>query len=120
MDPRVICVLHLMSQDVSREIPIGELARQVNVSPSRLRQLFKSELRVTPSQHLNNLRINLASELLLVGFVRIKEVRAQVGFYDRKSFARKFKLTYGVAPSEYRKRALADKYPSCDTEPQSL
>ncbi len=84
MDPRVLCVLHLISQDVSREIPIEELAKQVNVSPSRLRQLFKSELRLTPSQHLNKLRINRARELL-IGFVRVKEVRAQVGLHDKKA-----------------------------------
>src|SRR5688500_11362898 len=100
MDPRVVCVLQLMSQDISREIPIKALAKKVNVSPSRLRQLFKSDLRMTPSRHLNNLRLNRASELL-IGFVRVKEVRAQVGLHDKKSFARNFKLMYGITPSEY-------------------
>jgi AraC-like DNA-binding protein len=57
MDARIQKILHLMEDDFSRGLPLGRMARSVNLSSSRLSHLFKSELGMSPAQYLKTLRM---------------------------------------------------------------
>lgn len=104
MDQRVQRVIDLIREDLRREFEIGAMAQSVNLSPSRLRHLFKAATGVTPEQYLRSLRMQHAKVLLETTFLRVKEIRDRVGISDRSCFVRGFKRAYGVSPVEHRAR----------------
>lgn len=105
MDQRVQIVRSAIEKDCRRAWTITALARLVNLSPSRLRHLFKSETGITPNQFVKEVRLSEAEKLLRTTFLRVKEIMNRVGFLDESHFAHEFKKTYGVSPSKYRSTA---------------
>lgn len=79
-----------------------ELAKIVNLSPSRLRHLFKTETGRTPAQYLKHLRLQKAELLLSTTFLTVKEIVNRVGLNTGSHFVREFKKVYGVTPTTYR------------------
>jgi transcriptional regulator GlxA family with amidase domain len=109
MEPRVDRVIHLMTVDLKRDIPLDELARSVNLSVFRLLHLFKAETGTSPLQYLKTQRLTKARELLEITFLNLKEVLHRVGLKDRSHFAKDFKKQFGVPPLRYRNQYLLMK-----------
>jgi transcriptional regulator GlxA family with amidase domain len=107
MDPRVVQIISMLSEDLSRHCDINALADSVNLSPSRLRHLFRDQTGYTPAQYLKRLRLERARELLEGSFLRLKEVMPRVGVTDESHFVRDFKKTHGLPPIKYRSKAKA-------------
>jgi len=105
MDQRVQIVRSAIASDCRRAWTITALAKLVNLSPSRLRHLFKSETGITPNQFIKEVRLSEAEKLLRNTFLRVKEIMNRVGFLDESHFGHEFKKTYGVSPSKYRSSA---------------
>lgn len=105
MDPRVRQTINLLSKDLSRNLDVKALAASVNLSPSRLRHLFKDETGLTPAQFLKRLRLDRARELLDESFLCLKEVMPLVGINDLSHFVRDFKKAHGLPPRRYRQQA---------------
>ena len=108
MDQRVQKILTLMRKDPKRELTLNEMATSVNLSPSRLYQVFKSETGVPPTRYLKLLKMQTAQELLETTFLNIKVIVALIGVSDESHFLRDFKREYGVTPTQYRSRYLSD------------
>jgi transcriptional regulator GlxA family with amidase domain len=109
MDRRIETVIALMKDDITRELPLGEMALLVNLSSARLSYLFKSETGTSPVRYLKSLRMNEASMLLSTTFLRVKEIMARVGFSDESHFVRDFKKTFGATPTEFRKSKSVER-----------
>ena len=105
MDQRVQIVRSAIEKDCRRAWTIASQAKLVNLSPSRLRHLFKSETGITPNQFIKEVRLREAERLLRTTFLRVKEIMNRVGFLDESHFGHEFKKTYGVSPSKYRSNA---------------
>jgi len=80
---------------------IDEVARHCHVHRAYLPQLFARFAQTSPSQLLNQYRMNAAARLLLEGRWLIKEVAAEVGFDDPLHFSQSFKRCYGVSPRRF-------------------
>ncbi len=104
MDPRVVKTIELIEGSLRAELPFDEIARSVNLSPSRLRWLFKHELGVTPAQYLKSLRMERAKELIESTFLNVKEVMSRIGMRDMSHFVRDFRKVYGLPPIKYRRK----------------
>ncbi len=102
MEPRVQRVIRLLTHDLSREPQLIKLAQAVNLSPSRLRHLFKDETGISLTQYLRAQRMGKAKELLEDTFLNIKEIMLRVGVKDKSHFVRAFKEAYGLSPLKYR------------------
>lgn len=102
MDPRVQHTLHLIQSDIRRETQITDAARELNISYSRLRHKFKTEVGVSPSKYLKDLRLRKAQELLETTYLSVKEIMTAVGFSDLSHFVRHFKQAYGLTPTQHR------------------
>jgi AraC family transcriptional regulator, arabinose operon regulatory protein len=105
-DPRVRHVLALMERHRDVPLSIAELARAVNLSTSRLRHLFHTELGRSPARVQRDLALDHARQLLQSSFLSIKEVMAASGWNDPSHFCREFKRRHGHSPSAMR--ALVD------------
>jgi transcriptional regulator GlxA family with amidase domain len=104
MDARVKTAINLMRQLVDDQFSMRTLSKSVNLSPTRLRQLFQRETDQSPMQYLRELRMKRAEHLLLTTFLTIKEVAGISGIRDVSHFVRDFKKQYGLTPSEFRSR----------------
>jgi len=107
---RIQVVIDFMNANLHRSIALSDLAAMVNLSSGYFIQLFKTKTGVTPGEYLIRLRLEKAGQLLKTSFLSIKQVMAAVGYNSKSHFARHFKRQFGVAPSEYRKQALALKF----------
>jgi AraC family transcriptional regulator of arabinose operon len=106
MDRRIQIIVALMESRISASPDMLGIASQVNLSPSRLRHLFKKETGKTPAQFLKSLRLRQAALLLSTTFLSVKEISNRVGIPNTSHFVREFKKVYGVAPTTYRNRLV--------------
>jgi transcriptional regulator GlxA family with amidase domain len=104
LDPRVRHVLALMERHRRAPQAIAALARAVNLSPSRLRHLFRTELGHSPAHVQRELCLDHARRLLESTFLSVKEVMAECGWNDPSSFCRAFKRSFGYSPTSLRAR----------------
>jgi transcriptional regulator GlxA family with amidase domain len=102
VDARVIAAIDLMRKIPPDRFSVSSLANRLNVSPGRLRQLFKRETGQSPIQYFRHLRLQQAEKLLRSTFLNIKEVTFLCGMKDVSHFVRDFKKRFGRTPSEYR------------------
>ena len=58
---------------------------------------------MSPLEYLTLLRVERAKELLSSTALTIREISAQVGYYDPGSFIRRFKQVTGETPLQYRR-----------------
>ena len=87
------------------------LAREADCSSEGLRRLCFKELGRSPLQHLTNLRMRRATELLATTDLCLSAVAQAVGFADLRAFSNTFKANVGCRPSEYRQRASSQAAP---------
>jgi transcriptional regulator GlxA family with amidase domain len=108
LSPRLQIVVNFANANLGRKLSTRELARSVMISPYQLCRLFKSELGISPGQYIQARRLEMTRILLTTTLMSIKQVYMEVGYTDKSLFLRHFKKRYGVTPSEYRARHLAD------------
>lgn len=83
-------------------LTVGQLAKTLGISSSRLRQLFARELGVSPKDYIRECRLTRAASLLVASRLSVKEAMATAGFNDASDFSKAFKARFGVAPSKWR------------------
>jgi len=104
MDVRIVHALSVLAASGGRDISFDQIARQVNLSPSRFRHLFRVEVGSAPGTYLKQLRLQQAKHLFGTTFLQVKEVRNAIGFADASHFSRDYKRLFGTSPSTERGR----------------
>jgi AraC-like DNA-binding protein len=104
MEHRVRKAIALAEQSLHKGWSPAKFAALVNLSPSRLHQLFKEETGVPPARYLRQLRMRRAKELLETTNLSVKQVMTRIGLTDESHFVRDFKKTCGLTPARYRER----------------
>jgi len=102
MDRRVQTIIYLMQENLSEEFPFDKVAKTLNLSPSHLRHLFKSETGMAPVRFLKYLRMQKAKDLAETTFLNVKEIMISLGINDESHFVRDFKKTFGLTITAYR------------------
>ena len=85
------------------ELSISAIAEAFEMPTARLSLAFKDEMHMSPLEYLTLLRVERSKELLGATDLSIKEVAAEVGYYDASSFIRRFKQMTGATPLQYRR-----------------
>jgi AraC family transcriptional regulator len=102
MERRVLRVVRLIQENLSRKVTLKAMAQSVSLSSSHLRVLFKTEIGMTPLQYQKKLRMIEAKNLLETTFLNVQEIMTRVGISDASHFIRDFKSAYGSSPIRYR------------------
>lgn len=100
--PLIVRMVEVMRAHFSEQVTIQELARDIGLSPSYLRSLFKSHIKQSPMTYLQSLRMAHAREYLLNPYWSIAEVADNCGFQDVNYFCRLFRKIHNCTPKEYR------------------
>src|SRR6266480_1159384 len=104
MDARVEAAIGFMHESLSHQTSIAILSKNVNLAPTRLRQLFRRETGRSPMKYLQDLRMQHAEYLLRNTFLTVKEVAFATGAKHVSSVVHAFKKRHGLAPGEFRAR----------------
>lgn len=100
-------VIAFVSQNYMRDIGIGLIANQLNVTPNYLSSLFHKKQGITFVKYLTETRMLKAKELLLsTPSLKVQEVTEAVGYYSTRHFTKLFKEQFGCYPSELREQAM--------------
>lgn len=86
----------------ARTITLSEMARQVAMTPAAFSRFFKRVTRRTPSDFLNDLRIEHACRLLRESDRTVTDIAAAAGFPTLTNFNRRFRERNRTTPREYR------------------
>lgn len=92
-----------ISNNLDRPITIENIAKEVTLSPSYLRDMYKKAIGISIHEYINQSKIRKAKKLLEISSLNITEVGTQCGFDTVYSFSRFFKNRVGVSPKRYQK-----------------
>ncbi len=85
-----------------QDFSVGEVADKLDLSLGYVRQIFKSEKKVTLNEYVITCRIDKAKKLLRESDKTAKDISEAVGYYDNRYFYTFFKKRVGMTTEEYR------------------
>lgn len=95
-------IISYINKEYCERITLQSIAMRFSIAPSYLCQIFQKEIGMTFTKYITRLRIAKAAKLLSETDLPIASVSDESGFSQYYYFAKVFKKTMGVTPSEYR------------------
>lgn len=90
----------ILTKDITALPPtIKEMAREIAMSESKLKKVFKTVYGMPPYEYFQKQRMQKAMTLLKSGEHSIKDVGYTLGYANLSNFTLAFKKVYGVLPS---------------------
>lgn len=94
----------LLEKNIDSSIyTVEDLAKDLSISRVQLYRKVKAILGISVSDHINNIRLDKAKELLLNSNQTISEIGYAVGFSSPNYFSTSFKNKFGISPKEFKK-----------------
>ena len=97
-------VKSFLADNCHRKINMQVLAQYVGYSYDHFRHIFKAATGITPHRYLIDVRLSRAKQLLSHSEDKIDNIALACGFSDCNHFSRVFSQSFGISPTEYRKR----------------
>ena len=95
-----------IAKHYKEDISLQDVAGSMNYSDAYFCKIFKQCFDKSFLVYLTEYRVEKAKVLLADMSINIKDVSAEVGYRDSNYFARVFKRSEGITPTEYRLRVL--------------
>ncbi|OUS26758.1 AraC family transcriptional regulator [Gammaproteobacteria bacterium 45_16_T64] len=113
-DEDIVHAQRWLKDNFAKEFKLSEVATQFDMSVRTFNRRFKKANGKTPLQHLQNIRIDVAKDLLKNTNLSIGEISLAVGYLDMGHFAEIFKKNLAITPSEYRTTVRAKLFAAED------
>lgn len=101
INPLTKRAINFIQEHYNKPISLFDVASALDVSPFYVSKLLNGELHKTFTNVVNDHRIEQA-KYLLKGHHTVKEIAGVIGFRNSGYFAKIFKKSVGITPSEYR------------------
>lgn len=101
--PAVEQAVRMVGESIEREWTLSGLARQLNMNPSYLSEMFRKATGQTFTGYLAALRVDKSCRLLASTHLTASEIAFSSGFRSISQFNRVFKSSTGMSPSQYRR-----------------
>ncbi len=98
---RVEQVVYLLKQNLAAPPSLEELGKKIGCSHFYLSRIFSTQTGQTITQHLRQLRMEKAAELLKSREYNVTEVALEVGYNSLSHFSSAFQETFGCCPGLY-------------------
>ncbi len=95
--------LTYINSNYADDISLNDLAEHLQLSPSYVSSLFKSELGKTFVDYLTDVRMLRAISLIKQGTVEVKELSTRVGYRYPSYFSKMFKQYTGYTVSDFKR-----------------
>ncbi len=106
---RVEQVIFLLKQNLAEPPTLEELGKKIGCSHFYLSRIFSAQTGHTITQHLRQLRMERAAELLRGGRHNVTEAALEVGYNSLSHFSAAFHETFGCCPGLYPLKTPAQK-----------
>lgn len=100
--PAVLRCKELIVQQLHFKVSIQELAKELDISPSYLSQLFAREEGVKLSDYIARERVEAAKNQLVYTGDSFETIACSYGFVSQSHFGQVFKKWAGMTPGQYR------------------
>ncbi|MEF2071281.1 AraC family transcriptional regulator [Consotaella aegiceratis] len=84
------------------DLDVGRLASLAGFSRAHFTRLFTAAEGVSPAEYVLTQRMRRAARLLEVSTMPVKAIAAACGFVDPNYFAKAFRRTFGISPTDFR------------------
>lgn len=101
-DEEIVQMQIYMHDHYTREINLQALAERHGMSARTFNRRFKDALGKTPLRYLQEVRVDMAKDLLQTSNLSIAEIAFRVGYRDVAYFSSLFKKHLGSTPKDYR------------------
>lgn len=98
---RVEQVIFLLKQNLAEPPTLEELGKKIGCSHFYLSRIFSAQTGHTITQHLRQLRMERAADLLKTGEYNVTEAALEVGYNSLSHFSAAFHETFGCCPGLY-------------------
>ncbi|WP_067934255.1 bifunctional transcriptional activator/DNA repair enzyme AdaA [Alicyclobacillus kakegawensis] len=99
----VECAKRVMDRRYPAPLRLGDIARELAVSPYHLHRVFRRVAGTTPAAYLLQTRVEAAKRALVTECGRpITDIALAVGFQSASHFSTTFRRVVGCSPSRYR------------------
>ena len=103
-DPLMDSILEYIRENFWRnDFSLENVAERFHLSKTYVSRLFKKRLGIRYIDYLSGLRMEEARKKLVETDLTIQEIAESVGYFDVPGFRKKFKQTYGINASQYKK-----------------
>lgn len=103
---RLARVLEFMTENFDKDISLQDLADVACLSVYHFSRAFKQATGTAPVQYISNLRISKCKAMLVDPQKTIEDIAFSTGFSSGANFARTFKKSVGLSPSQYRTQSV--------------
>ena len=93
-----------LRDNIARPFDLSAVASMVGMSVRSLQRNFKQQTGITPLSFHQQLRIDLAKNLLEGTRLPISQIAADVGYAEEAAFRKLFRKMMGLTPGEFRRR----------------
>lgn len=91
-----------IEENYREKLTLEVIAKRFYINKQYLARIFQKAYGISVGDHIANVRISAAKEMLRFTNMRIEEIGASVGIEDPNYFARVFKRVEGISPKQYR------------------
>ena len=95
----------IVEREYGHQLSLDDVARRIASSRRQLQRAYSEIGHTTFREHLTQVRMDRAAELLARRSVTVREVAQRVGYRQPAQFAKAFRRNRGLAPSDFRTRA---------------
>ncbi len=106
-NPKASRILDFVAQHYTTPITLAQIAVATDLSVSRVSHIVKQNTGKSILQHIMQLRIQKAMQLLKRSSFSCSEIAYEVGFCDQSYFIKHFKRLTGTTPRRYRRAPSA-------------
>ena len=103
-DTQVLAMQDFIENHYSEKITLDSLVEKFPLSKRNLTRRFKAATRNTPSQYIQQVRIEAAKKALESNSGSIQDMMHNVGYTDESFFRKLFKKYTGQSPSNYKNK----------------
>jgi AraC-like DNA-binding protein len=97
-------VIAYMERHYAEGLSMHEMAERAGLSDTHFNRRFQQLLRMTPTDYLHTVRVQVARRLLSETQRTIAEVAMECGYCDQSHLTRHFRKLTGIPPASYRRR----------------
>ncbi len=90
-----------MRSHLDGSIHLDDICRNIGVSRTTLKRLFRQCLSTSVMEHYQSLRLKEACRHLRTGRVNVSQIAYELGYSSLPAFSRQFKQLLGITPREY-------------------
>lgn len=96
-----------MLQHYQEGFRLSELASHLAVSERTVIRHFQQHLQTTPAQFAQQLKMDLARQLLINSHLSVEQLAQRLGYADANAFRRAFRRICGLTTGQYRQQFVA-------------